>query len=163
MLSLHASTRYVLTCHRQGALVWTEAFDNMVVTAGKNKLLDACFVTGLASPAWYVGLVDNASFVTYALTDTMASHAGWNEGVPYSNAARVALTPGSIASGSVDNSASPAVFTISASLTVRGAFLTDTATKSGTLGTLYGAGDFTIARSVLGGDILTAILALTVS
>jgi hypothetical protein len=144
-------------------LEWADGFDNIVVTAGLNKLLDATIKTGLASPTWFVGLVDNASFSAYAAGDTMASHAGWIEGVPYSNATRQAFTPGSIAAGSVDNSASKAVFNINATLTVRGAFLVDNNTKSGTTGTLYGEGDFAAARAVLSGDTLNVQITLSAS
>lgn len=145
--------RWVVECFdKDGKLRWREAFDNLVTTAGKNKYLDATLKTGLASPAWYVGLVDNAAFSAYAAADTMASHAGWAEGTPYSNATRPAFTPGTVAAGSVDNAASKAVFTVNATLTVRGCFLADENTKGGATGTLLGEGDFAAARAVLSGD-----------
>lgn len=149
--------------HPRSEVLWTEEFPNLVTTAGLNKLLDATLKTGLASPTWFVGLVDNASFSAYAAGDTMGSHAGWIEGVPYSNATRPAFTPGAIAAGSVDNSASKAVFNVNATLTVRGAFLADNSTKSGTTGTLYGEGDFASARSVVSGDTLNVTITATVS
>lgn len=135
-------------------LKWRDISPNLVTTAGLNKLLDATFKTGLTTPAWYVGLVDNASFSAYNAADTMGSHAGWNEGTPYSNANRPTWTPGSVAAGSVDNSASKAVFNINATLTVRGCFLADENTKGGTTGTLYGEGDFAASRAVQSGDTL---------
>lgn len=149
-------TAYQVECFGpDGVLKWKDKFDNLVTTAGLNKLLDACLKTGLAAPAWYVGLVDNASFTAYSAADTAASHAGWIEGVPYSNATRPAFTPGVIAAGSVDNSASKAVFTINATLTVLGCFLTDLSTKSGATGVLYGVGTFSGgSRAVLSGDTL---------
>jgi len=157
-------TLYHVECRDAfGNLRWVEDFPNLVTTVGKNKLLDATFKTGLTTPAWYVGLVDNASFSAYAAADTMSSHAGWIEGVPYSDATRPALTPGTIAAGSVDNSASKATFNINATLTVRGAFLVDNSTKSGTTGTLYGVGDFAASRSVLSGDTLSVTVTLSIS
>lgn len=45
-----------LTRNFGGELLWDEKTCNKVVVAGLNKLLDATFKTGLASPAWYVGL-----------------------------------------------------------------------------------------------------------
>jgi hypothetical protein len=75
--------------------------------------------------------------------------------VPYSNGTRVAWTPGTIASGSVDNSASAAVFNCNATLTVRGAFLVDNSTKSGTTGTLLGEVDFSAAQPVVNTNTLT--------
>jgi len=155
-------THYKVECFgADGLLKWVEEFDNLVVTAGLNKYLDATLKTGLASPAWYVGLVDNAGWTAYAAGDTMGSHTGWAEGTPYSNATRPAFTPGTISGGSVDNSASKAVFNINATLTVRGAFMTDNNTKGGTTGTLLGEGDFAAARSVISGDTLNVTVTCT--
>lgn len=164
LTSPEPETWYHVECRDAfGRLRWEEDFHNLVTTAGKNKILDATFKTGLTTPAWYVGLVDNASFTAYAAADTMAAHAGWIEGVPYSDATRPALTPGTIAAGSVDNSASKATFNINATLTVRGCFLADNSTKSGTTGTLYGAGDFAASRSVLSGDTLSVTVTLSIT
>lgn len=107
--------------------------------------------TAYYGPLWYVGL-KNAG--TVLAGDTMASQTNWAEIVPYSNATRPQFTPGSISGGSVDNSAAKAVFNINATATVVGAFLANDATKSGTFGVLYGAGDFSSSRSVANGDTL---------
>ena len=78
--------------------------------------------------------------------DTMASHTPWVESTAYSQSARPGWTPGSISAGSVDNSASQAVFTINANNTlIGGLFLCDNSTKGGTTGTLYGMAPFTVA------------------
>lgn len=154
-------TWYEIECWREGRLVWEERFHNLVVTVGKNALLDVMFRTGGAASAWYVGLVNNAGFSAYDATDTMSSHAGWVEGVPYSNVTRPAYVPAAAAAGSMDNGASKAVYAVNATQTVRGAFLTNVNTKSGTLGTLYGVGDFSVARSVITGDTLNVKITLT--
>lgn len=76
--------------------------------------------------------------------DTMASHSPWTETAAYSEAVRQTFTPGTIASGSVDNSASAATFTCNAANTlIAGMALCDNNTKSGTTGTLYGMAPFT--------------------
>lgn len=151
--------RYRIECiGADGQLKWVEEFDNLVVTAGLNKALDATLKTGLTTPAWYVGLKGAG---TVAAGDTMASHAGWAEVTPYSDATRPAWTPGVISGGSVDNSASKAVFNINASSTVAGAFLADNNTKGGATGTLYGAGDFSASRSVVSGDTLNVTVTCT--
>lgn len=145
---------FKVECIRDGKIVWTEEFDNMVVTAGAAKYLDATLKTGLASPLWYVGLKGTG---TPLIADTMASHASWSELTPYSDANRPTWTPGSItgtSTVSVDNSASKAVFNINASSTIYGAFLADNNTKGGTTGTLLGVGDFASSRAVLSGDTL---------
>lgn len=135
---------YHVELWRAGRLLWEDEFDNLVVTAGLNKYLDATLKTGLTSPTWYVMLVNGPSGSnTYAAGDTMASHSGWTENVTYSNSTRVAWTPGSVASGSVDNSGSKASFSINGSITnLAGCAMTDVSTKSGSTGTLLGVGAF---------------------
>lgn len=141
-------------------LKWKDGFKNLVVTVGLNKLLDATFKTGLTTPAWYVGLKGTGSVNA---ADTMGSHGGWSELTPYSDGTRPAYTPGTIASGSVNNSAAKATFNINATSTIYGAFLADNSTKGGTTGTLYGAGDFGASRAVANGDTLNVTITLTVT
>jgi len=153
--------RYRVECHdRRGRLKWVEEFDNLVVTAGRNKYLDATLKTGLASPAWFVGLKDTGAV---APADTMSSHTGWAELTVYSNATRPAWTPGPISGGSVDNSGSKAVFNINAADMVYGAFMADDNTKGGTTGTLLGAGDFASPRAVENGDTLSVTVTCSIS
>jgi hypothetical protein len=142
---------YYLECYgADGKLKWKEDFENLVVTAGRNHYLDATLKTGSVSPLWYVGL-KNVTAETAA--DTMASKP-WTEITAYSQATRPQWVPGTVASGSVDNVASKAVFTINAPTTIYGAFLVNNNTKGGTTGILLGAGNFTPERPVIIGDIL---------
>ena len=147
--------RYKIECfeYEGGPLKWVKEFNNLVTTAGLNQYLDAALKTGLASPAWFVGLV-TAKSGAYDAGDTMASHSGWTDGQPYSEGARQAWTPGTIASGSVSNTASPAIFSINTSATIYGAFMTDSSTLAGTSGTLLGVGDLGSAQSVNSGNSL---------
>lgn len=145
-----------------GRVKWRESFSNTVVTSGKNDLLTNYFKGSSYTAAFYVGLVDNASFSAIAAADTMASHAGWLESTAYSNANRPTLTLGSASAGSIDNSASKASFSINATATINGAFTTTNNTKGGTTGTLYSAGSFGSTRSVLNGDTLNVQVTLTV-
>lgn len=155
--------RYEIECYGpDGKLKWADGFDNLVTTAGRNKYLDATLKTGLASPSWFVGLVTGpGGSNTYAAGDTMASHAGWAENTAYSEGTRQALTLGAIASGSVDNSAARATFSINASATIGGAFTADNSTKGGTTGTLLGVGSFGADKIVSNGD--TVLVAITAS
>jgi hypothetical protein len=142
---------------------WVEDISNLVATVGKNDLLTNYFKGSSYTAAFYVGLVDNASFSAYNAADTMSSHAGWLESVAYSNSTRPALTLGTAASGSLDNSASKASFTINTSATLDGAFITTNSTKSGTTGTLYSCGAFSGGdRTVSNGDTLQVQATLTV-
>uniref|UniRef100_A0A6M3L1S5 Uncharacterized protein n=1 Tax=viral metagenome TaxID=1070528 RepID=A0A6M3L1S5_9ZZZZ len=139
---------------------WKEEFENLVVTAGLNKYLQFALVSGLAAPAWYVGLKSSGAV---AAGDTMASHAGWTELTVYSNSTRPAFTPGAVAAGSVDNSASKAAFTINGSATVSGAFMSDNGGKETGTGTLLGVGDFTTGRAVESGDTLNVQVTCTMA
>ena len=113
---------------------------------------------------WYLGLYGAAASNTPAAGDTMASHAGWTEIAPYSNATRVAATFATATTANpsvVTNTASPAVFNINATATVGGAFLTSSSPKTPNsgfdAGTLFSAADFGSPgdRSVVSGDTLS--------
>jgi hypothetical protein len=142
---------YKVECFRGGQLIWTEEYDNIVVTAGLNDILDKYYKGSSYTAAHYVGLKLTGSMVA---GDTMSSHGGWAESSSYDEATRPALTPGTVSGGSVDNSASKAVFTISATVTITGAFVTTNSTKGGTTGTLVGGGEFSVSRSVVDNDVL---------
>jgi hypothetical protein len=162
--AVRVHTRYhVESYDKRGVLKWIEDFDNLVTTAGLNKLLDATFKTGLAEPLWYVGLVDGGSEPAYSADDTMASHAGWAENNAYTEGVRQTFTPGTIAVGAVDNSDSRAVFTISSDGAIAGCFLVDDDVENGEECTLYGEGAFTGGpRPVEIGDTLRVTTTVSV-
>jgi hypothetical protein len=138
--------------------LWTEDIHNLVTTVGKTDALDKYFKGASYTAAWYVGLKDTG---TALVGDTMASHSNWSEVVGYSQATRPALTLGTVSGGSVDNTASPATFSINATVTIAGAFVVNNNTKSGTTGTLYSAGDFSVTRTLGSGDSLQCTITLT--
>lgn len=152
---------YVFECHgADGRLKWREEVPNLVVNVGLNDLLDKYFKGSSYTAAHYVGLTTGSP--TFASGDTMSSHGGWTESTVYSNSTRPAFTPGTVASQSVDNSASAAVFTINSSGTVGGGFLVTNSTKGGTTGTLYGGAAFSGGnRTVDNGDTLTVTVTAT--
>lgn len=152
--TLSAEGRYTIECRdAEGNLKWADTIDNLVVTVGKNDLLDKYFAGSAYTAAWYMGLVDGSSAPTYNAADTMASHAGWTESVAYSNGTRPAPSWSSAASGSKSTTAT--AFNINATATIAGCFMTTVSTKSGTTGTLYSAGSFTGGnKSVSSGDTL---------
>lgn len=160
---------YSLQCFdKDGNLKWEAKCPNLVVNVGLQDM-NAKYFTGSAyTAAWYIGLYGAGASNTPAATDTMSSHAGWTEFVSYSQATRPVCTFGvpTTANPSVaTNSASPAVFSINATATVGGAFLTTSSTKSGTTGTLYSASDFTSPgdRSVVSGDTLNVTYTLSLA
>lgn len=135
---------------RNGNLKWEELFVNLVVTEGLTYSLGVALASTTQLTAWYLGLKGVGS---PAAGDTMASHAGWTEITLYSQATRPIWTPGTVTT-SVDNSGSPATFSINASSTVGGVFLVSNSTKGGTTGTLFSAGDFASSQPVNNGDSL---------
>lgn len=141
--------------------LWVDEFSNLVVNVGLDDSLDKHFKASAYTATWFVGLTDGTP--TVAAADTMASHAGWVEVVAYSEASRPTLTLGAVSGQSVDNSASPAVFTINADATTTGgAFVVTDNTKSGGTGILYGAGAFTGGDRILAtDDVLNVTVTLT--
>jgi hypothetical protein len=108
---------------------------------------------------WHIGLYGAAATNTPAAGDTAASHAGWTEITPYSNANRPTATFGTATTADpsvIDNSGSPAQFNIDDTATIGGAFLISDNTKGGTTGVLFSASDFAAPgdRSVASGDTL---------
>ncbi len=164
---LRLTQTWHVDCHRGGKLLWEDTFKNLVPTSGLNKYLDATLKTGLTTPTWYIGLITGpGSGNTYAAADVMSSHAGWSENTTYSNANRVTWTPGTIASGSVSNSASVAVFNINGSITnLAGCFSADNNTKGGTTGTLLGEGNFSGGdrTALINGDTLSITLTISLT
>lgn len=159
-LGMTRTTWYTVECHDAGGnLKWREHKHNLVVDAGLNDSLDKHFKGSAYTAAWYVGLTTASN--TFATGDTMASHAGWTESTVYSNGTRPTLTLGTVASKSVDNSASKAVFNINGSGTVGGSFIATDSTKGGSTGTLYGGAAFGANRTVASGDTITVTVTLT--
>ena len=136
-----------------GEIKWTDTIKNLVVTVGKNDLLDKYFAGSAYTAAWYMGLVDGASTPTYAATDTLASHAGWTESTAYSGSNRITVAWNAASAGSKASTATS--FSINATATIAGALLTVTQVRATTTGVLYSAGNFSGgSRSVASGDTL---------
>lgn len=123
---------------------WTST--NLVLTGGKNSLLDCFFkVTGCPAGS-YLALKGSG---TIAAADVWTSHAGWSEVTPYSGN-RPTITWGASSAGS--NTATQVSISINATATVAGACLSSI--NTGTTGILYSCTDFAAARSVVSGDTL---------
>lgn len=147
-----------------GVVKWREDVRNTVMTAGKNDLLDKYFAGSTYTAAWYVGLISSVSYSAISAADTMASHAGWTEAGPtnapnYSQSTRVAPSFAAASSGSKATSAA-CQFSISATGTVKGAFLATGSAKDGTTGVLYSASTFAADRTVANGDTINVSLTM---
>ena len=158
--SVVATGSYTVECvGADGQVKWSETIKNLVVTVGKNAMLDEFFAGSAYTAAWYLGLVDGASSPTYNAADTMGSHAGWSEFTSYSEATRPAPTWSAASSGSKATTATS--FSINGSGTVAGAFMTTGSAKSGTTGTLYSAGNFSTAKITTAGDTVSVTYSTT--
>lgn len=163
--TVHEHT-YVVRYEHPDGTTWEDTFQNLVPNVALNAILSTIYGSTAKAAGFYVGLVTGpGSGNTYAAGDTMGSHAGWTEAVPYSNGTRVAATfPATSTSQAISNSGSAAVFNINGSATVAGCFLADNSTKSGTSGTLMGVGNFSSGdKSVSSGGTLTVTVSATAS
>jgi len=138
-----------------GALKWAEKYDNLVTTGGKTDIIDKYFKGSAYTAAWYLGLKGTGAA---AVGDTLVSHAGWTEVNPYTGN-RPAITFGTTTGGSNTATAVSYAITVAGPTTVAGAFVCTV--NTGTAGTLYSAGDFSVSRSVIAGDTLNVTLTVS--
>lgn len=146
-----------------GNIVWSKEFPNTVATVGKNAMLD----NALAGSAYtvtgpFVGLISSTSFSAISAADTMSSHAGWleagNANTPHYSGSRPTAA-WSAASAGAKALSTAAVFNMTGSGTVKGAFMAygsgASATIDNTSGTLFSAGLFSGGdQAVVNGNVL---------
>ena len=154
-----ATGRFRMECYdKDGILKWTAESQNLVVNVGLQYMAGTALTSTTQITTWYIGLYGAGASNTPAATDTMASHIGWTEVTPYAgNRPTATFAAATNANPSVvTNSASPASFSINATQTVGGAFLTSNNTAGGSTGTLFSAADFQSPgdRNVVSGDTL---------
>jgi len=136
---------YVECLDPDGNLKWEDTAHNIVVDVGLVHTLDVVLYSTAKTATWYLGLTTGSP--AFDATDTMAS------GLPteyqnYSNGTRYALDFSPGATNESPSGASLAASQVSYTITspggtVGGAFITDTNTKGGTSGLLYGGAAFT--------------------
>ena len=125
--------RFVVEHFRKGVKIGHYEFPNGITNQGKNKLLDVMFHGVSAITTWWLGLIDNAGYTALAAGDTYQNitQAGnqWGEFTNYTDPAnsnsgttRPEWTEGA-ASGQAITNASPVVFDITDTGTVKGLFL----------------------------------------
>jgi len=145
---------------RDGKLLAEYDAPNGIVDVGLNHILETEFHAGAQITTWYIGLVDNAGFSAFANADTMASHAGWAESSAYTEANRPTWTAGAAASRQITNAAT-VDFSINASVTIKGLFISSNNTKGGTTGTLWSTAAFGSTVALNSGDTLKVTYTLS--
>lgn len=161
--------KYIVECYdKDGNLKWVAETPNLVVNGGLQYMAGSALTATAQVTTWYLGLYGAGATNNPAAGDTMASHAGWTEVTAYTEATRPVATFAAATNANpsvVTNTASKAVFTINATATVGGAFLTSNNTKGGTTGTLFSAADFQAPgdRSVVTGDLLNVTYQFSLS
>lgn len=167
------SGRYFAECiGPDGKVKWSDYFDNVVTTVGKNYMLETALqASGLTTVGPYMGLISSTSYSAVAAADTMASHAGWleagNANAPTYTAPRKTLAF-SAASGGSKATSSAASFAITGTGTVKGAFVVTStsavSTIDNTSGTLFSAGLFSGGdKTVANGDTINVSYTATLT
>jgi hypothetical protein len=146
---------------RDGKVIYSESFPNLVATVGVNAMFDAA----LAGSAYtvtgpYMGLISSVGFSAVSNGDTMSSHAGWTEAgnanAPQYSGTRKTCAWSAASARSKALSAALS-FAITTPGTLKGAFINfgsgATNVIDATTGTLFSAGLFTGGdRAVLASD-----------
>lgn len=151
---------FQFTCFdKDGNLKWEDSAKNIVVNTGLQDMNAKYFSGSAYTAAWYIGLVTGpGAGNTYAAADTLASHAGWTEDTGYSGGDRATATFGTATTADpsvINNSGSVGVFSINATTTIAGAFLTNIEDNTDNVGLLFSVSSFTGGdRAVVSGDTL---------
>jgi hypothetical protein len=131
--SLNPRGAFVVEHWRNGKRINEYRFPNGITNEGKNKLLDVMFHGTTAITTWWLGMIGNSGYTALVATDTYENinqvGNGWDEFTDYTDAAngnsastRPEWTEGAAATQAITN-ASPVIFDITASGTVKGLFL----------------------------------------
>ena len=151
---------------KDGNLKWRDEAKNLTTNTGRQDMNAKYFSGTSYTAAWYIGLVNNSPTPVYSVTDTMSDiNTGgvWTETTDYSGSNRAtanfgnatALDP-SVIANTVASGGTVASFSITGTVTIDGAFLTNTQDNSTYTGILFSVAAFESPgdRSVVNGDTL---------
>ncbi len=156
---------------KYGKLKWKDVFPNLVVTVGRNEILNQSLDGSAFTAANFMGLISSVGYSAIAAGDTMGSHAGWDEAGPsfvpdYAGDRKTCVWDAAAAGAMALTSALS--FAPSESGTLKGAFIVTgsgaSATHDNTGGVLLSAGLFTEGdRAVVSGDTVNVSYTITLS
>lgn len=149
----HLGWLYTVEHIRGNCILSVERVHNLIPTEGRDHFLSVVANAGTQVTAWFCGLFEGN--YTVLATNTAANFPGLaTESTAYDEATRPAWVEAAPSAGDITNAASKAVFTINAAKTFYGAFLSSSAIKGGTIGTLLSAARFATAKQMDSGEIL---------
>lgn len=135
-----------------GEIISVDEVKNIVPNQGLQFFNNVIF-GGQSSSAFYIGLYTNN--YTPVASDTMSSFiTSASEIIGYNEVTRPVYTA-VINTVNVSNTASKATFSVNATATARGAFLSTSSIKNGVAGSLISASLFSSAKALTAGDTLT--------
>lgn len=153
---------YVLEHRRGGKLIGRDTASNLIVTEGRNHILDVVLHGSTQVTTWYVALFEGNYTPVAGLTAATFTSAA-TECTAYDEATRVPYVEAAASGGVTTNSASKAVFTINASKTIYGAALLSASAKSSTSGTCLAAARFSSSRAVVDDDEISLSYSITLT
>ena len=138
----------------EGNLLGIYDFPNGIVDEGLNHILNTEFHGTSAISTWYIGLVDNSGWTSFADADVLTSHAGWVENTDFTEGNRVEWAEDAAASRTITNTTT-SDFTINATGNIKGIFVSSNNVKAtGNTGTLWSTAAFSSVVAVGSGDTL---------
>lgn len=146
----------VVHSDKDGKIKGVYDIPNGITTEGLNHILNTEFHGSAQITTWYIGLVDNTSYVAFAAGDTAAEVGGtngWIENTDYTGVNRIEWAEDVAAAGSITNSTT-ADFAIDAGVTLKGIFVISSQAQGATTGTLWSTAAFASNVSAVNGDTL---------
>lgn len=143
---------------RDGGIIDEWDAPNIITDEGLDHVLTSVLAGGTQITSWFLALKDNTGDPIDG-TETYAAPA-FTEITDYSEANRPAWTAGAVAGQSVDNSGSPASFSINATVSIFGIAVVGGGTGGNTKGdtagggTMYSLANFSAQRDLNNGDTL---------
>lgn len=156
--------QFIAECYRGDIPIWIEKTHNTLTNEGLNHILNIILHADTQITTWYCTLVETDTTASTAMTYAVPVYT---ESTAYDEATRPAYVEAASTAQSTTNSASKAVFTISATKTMYGASLvgggTAATTKANTAGggTLLCYAKFATSRAVLDDDIINLTYTVT--
>jgi hypothetical protein len=150
---------------RNGEVIDTWSEHNIVVDEGLDYALGTAFASTSPSANWYIGVFKNnyAPIAANVIATFPGVGVAGESTTEYNETNRPTWTQAGVATRSITNAVSPAVFTFNTSVSIYGAFLANSNVKGGTTGKLAAASKFSSVRAMLATDVLNVTYTLSIT